>query len=83
MLRHKKQPKTAKPSFPVRVGDTVEVVLRCGHRARASVLCSQAGLVELTYRKADDRFGHAFVDAATLQPGQASRWAFSAARAQA
>ncbi|MBI1683644.1 hypothetical protein [Caulobacter hibisci] len=80
MLRRKKQPKI---TFPVRVGDTVEVVLRCGHRTRASVLCSQAGLVELAYRKADDRFGHAFVDAATLQPGEVSRWAFSAARPQA
>ncbi|MFT4251014.1 MAG: hypothetical protein QM608_00830 [Caulobacter sp.] len=80
MLRHKKQPKRkeAKAPFPVAVGDTVEVVLRCGHRARASVLCSRGGLVELAYRKADDRFGHAFVDAATLQPGQSARWAFLA-----
>ena len=74
MLRRK--PK--KTPFPVADGDTVELVLRCGHRARASVLCSQGGLIELAYRKADDRCGHAYVDAATLQPGENARWAFTA-----
>jgi hypothetical protein len=70
----RKQPKTP---FPVANGDTVELVLRCGHRARASVLCSRNGLIELAYRKSDDRCGHAFVDAATLQPGENARWAFT------
>lgn len=74
MLRRK----PAKAPFPVRVGDTVELVLRCGHRARASVLCTRPGLVELTYRKTDDRFGHAIVDADTLRPGEVARWAFAA-----
>ncbi|GEM_PF-1676265 len=75
MLARKKPQKTP---FPVADGDTVEVVLRCGYRARASVLCSRGGMVELAYRKADDRFGHAFVDAGTLQPGLSVRWAFLA-----
>lgn len=64
---------------PVDVGDSVEVVLASGDRARGTVLTVRGGMVEIAYRRESDRSAVAIVDDRSVLPGAQTRRAFDLA----